>query len=80
MKLWLTEEERERVALRRKSVFEQEKINEGKNYAEYIKEEIKAERISKEEGEWNVRINRRSNLNLTTKGSRKLKTTKNGIA
>lgn len=47
---------------------EPEVINQGKNYADYIKEDIKKGRVSQEEGEWSIMQNRRNHLKLTTKG------------
>jgi hypothetical protein len=49
MKLWLTQEEREQVALKRQSVLKQETINQGTDYKGYLKKEVRTKRMALDE-------------------------------
>lgn len=64
MKLWLTDEERKLVALKRKSVLKQETINQGSDYKSYLKREVKCKRMSIEEAKYSYKQSRTKYCNL----------------
>jgi hypothetical protein len=54
MKLWLTERERKLAEINRQSILEDEKINQGKDYYDYVREDLKKKRCTLEEANWSV--------------------------